>query len=479
MSLTLRDYQEYAVNEGVAYFKNKKEKKNKIICSPCGSGKSIIIGAIANSLDNVLVFQPSVELLKQNYSKFTMFGGKATIYSSSAKEKNISNKCFVTVGSIKNLAKEFKELGVKNILMDEAHLFSDSDTGMFKKFVKELGVGVKILGFTATPFKLKTVSGQTFYDNYSEIRLLPRMSPKLFSDFLINIPNSYIHSQKYWKNICYESRNISSKGLKLNSTGSDYTEESLQRWYEGNELDEKIISELRTQIFENNKSSILVFVPNIAKANELNKICKEKLNKKSFVITSETNSKERKDILENFVNKNVSDVQILFSVATLLVGFDAPNIDCLINSRATNSLAIWLQMLGRAVRMSDVVNEALVVDFTQNLTKFGQIEEIDVQYIDGYGWALCRNSTGQILNNVRLDEGYEKVYKHQLCKGIVPNQSVISLMPLGEFEGEPINSEKIGTKYLEFCLKNVKFNGILGKVNKTIIEKELIRRKNL
>lgn len=476
MKLTLRDYQQYAVDEGIKYFTDKKEKKNKIICSPCGSGKSIIIGGIVDKLDNCIILQPSAELLRQNYSKFISFGGNATIYSSSLNNKNISKVCFATIGSIKNIAQKFRSingLNIINIILDECHIFSDKDTGMFKNFIKELGKGVKILGLTATPFKLKTVSGETFYDNYSEIRLLTRMSPKLFSDFLINIPNSYIHSQNYWKDIKYISKKLSTKELKLNTTSSDYTEESLKIWYNLNELDKHIVNEINEQI-RNGKSSILVFVPSVLNATELQKVVKN-----SNVITAQTKPKAREQILKNFVNKNVTEVQILFSVATLLVGFDAPNIDCLLCSRATNSLSIWLQMLGRAVRKSEYIEEALIVDFTENTKKFGRIEEIDVKYIDGYGWALCKNSTGQILNNVRLNDSFEKVYAHQLMKGIVPNQKEQALMPLGEFEGSPINSENITTKYLQFCLKNVKFNGIYGKIKKNIIENELFRRNNL
>lgn len=473
LRITLRDYQEYAIYKGITYFNDKKEKKNKIICSPCGSGKSIIIAGITNALDNAIILQPSKELLLQNYAKFIQFGGEATIFSASVGQKNLSNRTFATIGSVKNLANEFKKLGVKNILMDEAHLFSDKDDGMFKNFIKELGEGVKILGLTATPFKMKVVSGETFYDNYSEIRLLTRMRPKLFSDFLINIPNSYIHSENYWKNLKYISKTVSTKQLKLNTTGSDYTDESLKIWYNSNDLSKQIINEIDEQV-RNGKSSILVFVPNVQNAIELQQICKN-----SNVITAQTKSKERDQILKNFVNKPIKEVQILFSVATLLVGFDAPNIDALISARSTNSLGIHLQMLGRAVRKSEYIEEALIIDFTENTKKFGRIEEIDVKYIEGYGWALCRNSNDQILNNVRLDDGYDKVFTHQLVKGIIPKQEQVSLMPLGEFKDEPINSEKISTKYLEFCLKNVKFVGMIGKVNKTIIENELLRRKNL
>jgi DNA repair protein RadD len=468
-----RDYQEFAINEGINFFKDKKDKKNRIISAPCGSGKSIIIAGIVNQLDNTIVLQPSKELLIQNYAKFTQFGGNATIFSASVKEKNMSNTCFATIGSIKNLAKEFKEIGITNIILDECHVFANKDTGMFKTFVKQLGTGVKILGLTATPYKSVVVSGESLYDNYSEIRLLNRMSPKMFSDVLVNITNKYIYENNYWKKLEYQSKQVDSNLLKLNSTGADYTEESLKLWYNFNDLDRQIIKEVETQITLG-KRTILIFVPNVQIATNLQKFISN-----SEVVSSQTKYKDRTRIVTEFLNKPKDEVKILLNFGTLTTGFDAPHLDLILNCRATNSLSLWSQIVGRLVRKSDYVETGTFIDFTENLKKFGKIEDIDLAWVDGEGWLLMKTSDGQILNNVRLDSRFDKVYKHQIVKGCVPKQSQISLMPFGKYKDLPINSEKIDTDYLQFCLKNVKFNGIFGKINKTIIENELIRRNKI
>lgn len=468
-----RDYQAYAINEGLKYFRDKKDKKNKIISASCGSGKSIIIASIANSLDNCIILQPSRELLSQNYAKFVAFGGEATIYSASVGKKVMSPKCFCTIGSIKNLAPEFKLIGIKHIIIDECHIFANKDTGMLKNFIKQLGSGVKILGLTATPYKSVVVSGETLYDNYSEIRLLNRMSPKLFSDILVNIPNWYISENNYWKKLRYESKDVDSKLLKLNSTGSNYTEDSLKLWYNFNDLDKQIIVEVQNQI-KLGKKTILIFVPNVENATRLQQFIPN-----SAVITADTKDKDRTNIIQKFINKEPNEVQILLNVGTLTTGFDAPHLDLIVNSRPSNSLSLWLQICGRLVRKSDIVEEGLLIDFTQNLIKFGKIEEIDLEYVEQAGGWLLTKRDGQILNNVRLDVKFDKIFKHQIVAGMVPKQGVIELMPFGKFLNMPMNSVEIDTEYLHFCIKNMKFSGMMGKMHKTTVQNELLRRKQL
>lgn len=73
MIYKLRDYQQQASDAAIRFFKDTKSKKNAIMVLPTGSGKSLIIADIAARLNGyVLVFQPSREILEQNFKK-TMF----------------------------------------------------------------------------------------------------------------------------------------------------------------------------------------------------------------------------------------------------------------------------------------------------------------------------------------------------------------------------------------------------------------------
>ena len=103
MSYVLRDYQQKASDAAVSFFNNKIKKTNAIMVLPTGSGKSLIIADIAARLDgHTLVFQPSKEILEQNFKKLCSYGIlDCSIYSASFNSKEISRITFATIGSVK------------------------------------------------------------------------------------------------------------------------------------------------------------------------------------------------------------------------------------------------------------------------------------------------------------------------------------------------------------------------------------------
>ena len=87
----LRTYQQEASDAAVAFFESNSDL-NAIEVFPTGSGKSLVIADIANRLEgHTLVFQPSKEILEQNYAKLCSYGViDCSIYSASFNSKNIS-----------------------------------------------------------------------------------------------------------------------------------------------------------------------------------------------------------------------------------------------------------------------------------------------------------------------------------------------------------------------------------------------------
>jgi len=86
---------------------------------PTGSGKSLIISSIAQNLDApLIVFQPTREILEQNYNKMMDYGIMGvTIYSASMNQKEIGNITLATIGSVYKKPEMFKQF--KYIIMDE------------------------------------------------------------------------------------------------------------------------------------------------------------------------------------------------------------------------------------------------------------------------------------------------------------------------------------------------------------------------
>lgn len=115
----LRDYQDDAVNSGFHYL--KYERVNSVLVLPTGSGKSLVIAALVQALDEpCLVFQPSVEILDQNYQKFLSYGITPAVYSASAGRKEVGGITLATIGSVKNSPEMFAH--VKYVLIDECFI---------------------------------------------------------------------------------------------------------------------------------------------------------------------------------------------------------------------------------------------------------------------------------------------------------------------------------------------------------------------
>ena len=88
---------------------------------------------------------------------------------------------------------------------------------------------------------------------------------------------------------------------------------------------------------------------------------------------------EREEILHWF--KTTPDA-ILTSVSILTTGFDEPTVDTIVLNRATKSLALYFQMIGRGSRILPTKNTFSVIDLGNNAARFGLwYEKIDWQYI--------------------------------------------------------------------------------------------------
>lgn len=128
--IKLRENQIEPIEKAIKFFSESKKEKPSLMVLPTAWGKSILIAWVANTLkENILVIQPSKELLEQNYWKYINLCSDETtvsVYSASFNSKEISQVTFCTIGSIKSKGLEFKSLGFKRVLIDEAHMYLGS-----------------------------------------------------------------------------------------------------------------------------------------------------------------------------------------------------------------------------------------------------------------------------------------------------------------------------------------------------------------
>ena len=362
--MKLRDYQLEPVAIGIEFF-NTPKMAPSIIVAPTAFGKSIVIAYIAKGInEKVLVIQPSKELLEQNYNKLINLGGKASIYSASMGEKEIGDITYATIGSIINIAWKFRELGITKVIIDECDRYPRDKNGQLRKFIDGMKA-THVLGLTATPLKLQTNMSET--GPYSKLVMLTNRSKHgAFFKHIIHVSQiEEIVKMGFWAPLEYQSYDFNTGALVYNSSGAEYTNDSIARAYENQNLQDKIVKKVREL---QDRKSILIAVPTIEQATQLaGKI------PSAAVVHGETPTGERNRIIEEFRNQKI---RVIVQVNVLTVGFDYPELDCLITGRPTASISWWYQFVGRGTRIHDNKQNCLVVDFVGAVDKFGKVESL-------------------------------------------------------------------------------------------------------
>lgn len=391
MTYKLRDYQQKASDAAVSFFNNKTKKTNAIMVLPTGSGKSLIIADIAARLEgHTLVFQPSKEILEQNFKKLCSYGIlDCSIYSASFNSKEISRITFATIGSVKNHPELF--IHFKNIIVDECHLVNPKE-GMYKKFFEV--VNCKILGLTATPYRLS--SSQEFG---AMLKFITRTRPAIFKEVIYHVQVSTLLDMGYLSKLNYYPMNPTGwneLNLKVNTTGADYTDRSVQREYERIDfysflvhIVQRLVNNQKTGI---KRKGILVFTRFLKEAERLTYSISG-----CAIVSGDTPKGERERILEAF---KAGEISVVANVGVLTTGFDYPELDTVVMARPTMSLAMWYQIVGRAIRPHPNKEAGWIVDLCGNINRFGYVENLKL--VDGGNgkWAVFSN--GRQLTNIRF-----------------------------------------------------------------------------
>lgn len=393
--ITLRPYQKEPVRKAIDFFREENPEP-AIVILPTAWGKSILAAEVAAACpDPILVVQPTKELLEQNLNKYRLLCGElapAGVYSTSFGKHEIDHVTFATIGSIKSIGKEFKELGFRKMLIDEAHLYPRNEQSMLGEFLRDSGIR-QVLGMTATPLKLENFSEKQgdHFDKWSELIMLTNLSPT--GNFFKRILHvSQIHemtSLGFWSPLRYEVLPFSRDYLQLNSTGSEYTEESVVNAYIGNNIRANIVAALD---YHRNRRHIVVFVPSVEEAEAIASFYPE-----SVAISGKTPKKERTQIISNF---REGKIRVVFNCQILTTGFDYPEIDMIVTGFSTASVAKYYQTLGRGVRIHPNKKDCIVVEAGGNYQKFGKIE--DLTYENNGSWQMF-GTDGTLITGIPVN----------------------------------------------------------------------------
>ena len=398
MVYTLRDYQQQSSDAAVRFFSDPNSSKhNGLIILPTGAGKSLVIADIASKIDEpLLVLQPSKEILEQNHAKLMSYGvWDCSIYSASLNRKEISRITFATIGSVMNHCEDFNRF--RKILIDECHLVNPFG-GQYRDFIAAVK-GRQVIGLTATPYRLgqtidpKTI-GSPFPKYGSILKFLTRTRPRVFDSVLYYCQVKTLLERGYLARLRYFDMNrIDMDNVKLNSTGADYDDKSLFKEFERVSFYEYTLSIINRVLHPKDgkrRNGILVFCRFVEDAERL----ADELCGFCEVVSGATPKKEREAILERFKS---GETEVVANVGVLSTGFDFPALDTIILARPTMSLALFYQMVGRAIRPFPG-KEGWVIDLCGSVTKFGKVEDLWLDHDERGGWIITSN--GKQLTNI-------------------------------------------------------------------------------
>lgn len=369
MAITLRDYQEQAVTKAVWA---TQLEGNDLLVLATGAGKSIIVAEIANRLQKpILILQPSKEILEQNLSKLMHYvpASDIGVFSASMNSKKVRKYTFATIQSIYKKPWLFDDFRL--VLLDEAHGHNIKNTdGMYSKFFASIGKP-KVIGLTATPYRNmtgyhRTQTGELY--GTTTLKLINRVKPEFWKRILINVGIGDLIDQGYLCPLEYENHKfLTHEEMKLNKSGTEF------------DLDHYAVKlgTKQQQIIDcvedaqKRFNSVLVFCPSVLQAEKFSECIPG-----SACVSAKTPADARDRMIRQFKERRI---QTIFNMGVLTTGFDHPELDCIVLLRPTRSLALYMQMLGRGVRIAEGKKHCTVIDWTNTVDKLGKIETVQLR----------------------------------------------------------------------------------------------------
>ena len=308
---------------------------------PTGTGKTYLLTAVIdsfvsnNSKEKVWIVAHRRELVSQIDETVRKFHS----YSASNTSSLLSS---VKAVSIQWLSKHYDEIEEEPgmIVIDEAHhALAKTYKEMWERFPK-----AKFLGLTATPCRLNGKGFTDLFDVLVQSWSVPEFISKgrLATYDFVSIKSDGV-----------TQRLIDS--LQKRGADGDYQNKEMDMLLNKKPSIERLYRSLEE--FGKDRKGI-VYAINISHAQKITKLYQEH-GVKAIAIDSKTPATERQQDIEAFKK---GDIQVLVNVDIFSEGFDCPDVEFVQLARPTLSLAKYLQMVGRGLRVAKGKKNCVIID---------------------------------------------------------------------------------------------------------------------
>ena len=388
---TLYGYQKAAITTLMGRMEKFPERYNFLFQLPTGGGKTVIFSELAKRFiletgKRVLILTHRIELCGQTSRMLTDIGVPNKIINSKVKELDEDEDFWCYVAMVETLNNrlsderiDFENLGL--VIIDEAHY--NSFRKLFGYFANQI-----ILGVTATP--LSSNIKLPLKDNYNEL--------------IVGESISALVSQGFLAEAVTYSYDVNLRSLKIGING-DYTVSSSERLYGNYLMQEKLLYAYEEKA-KNTKT--LIFNNGINTSKSVQAMFEEEGYECKHLDNTHS-EKERLEILDWFENKPDA---ILSSVSILTTGFDSPSVETIILNRATKSLTLYHQMIGRGSRVLPKKKKFNVIDLGNNARRFGLWDT-------HVNWSDIFKSPNSYIEGLYSDEEIEEEFVYEYSEDLM------------------------------------------------------------
>lgn len=256
-------------------------------------------------------------------------------------------------------------------LVHNCHMIPLDGDGMYRTLLnglKESNPAIRLIGLTATPYRLK-------------------------GGFVCGADNPL-------NEICYEvgvkelirdnylSPLISKAGARkpdfggLHIRGGEFVQEEVEALVDTEDNVQMAVNEIIK--LTKHRKTVLMFAVSVRHAQAVQAEFL-RLGIECEIVTGETPASKREQVLQRFkggtptvdlFGTKAPPLKYLVNVQVLTTGFDAPNIDCVVLLRPTASPGLYYQMVGRGFRLAEGKDNCLVLDYGGNILRHGPIDQI-------------------------------------------------------------------------------------------------------
>lgn len=348
------------------------------------TGKSLVLAQIAkDSVEKwngrVLILAHVKELLEQNADKIRKLCPelKIGIYSAGLRSRDTTEQVIVAgIQSVYNKACELDAFDL--VVVDEAHAISSEGDGMYRTFLADMKIinpHVRVIGLTATPFRLK-----------GGLICKPE---NILNEICYEAGLKEMIQQGYLSPLISRAGRAEANLANLHIRGGEFISDEVAAAMDN----EALVTSACREIVEltRDRKSVLIFTASVDHCKHVAEKIQAFSGKECAIVTGDTSPAERAEIIARFKGESISadlfgtpkpPLKFLANVNVLTTGFDAPNTDCVVMLRPTNSPGLLIQCAGRGTRLSPETGKTnCIAEGTMILTDRGlvPIEKVTTQ----------------------------------------------------------------------------------------------------